>query len=373
MEWPIGTLVYQARNNAIETRWPIKTAVIKRRPVVSTIGNVQGTTDLRVISMLRTFVSNVDSPAEPGNDAGWRNDWISGGSVWDISGNEELINTWNIPDSGAFVDENGYMRVRHILFAIKQMSDESGGRINEVELFPPSSVVSGSSVNMTVANAFRYILGTMGIEDDNIVTATASSQYIPPFSTGTSKYLSVLSDLALRTGQAVVAGAKDDIVSVFWNPGWPVPSISPNWTTLTPDNLSSAAITQRDNRTISQVVVTVRDEDGNTAIGKYPPQPRSTGEVVTDQTVYTAQLEQADGIARYIFWSSVLDAVSATTVGPAPWASSGIYRVNMDWEPSSTAGITGTHTVEEIEHAISLSDPRTWVSTLKLKKAIHIA
>lgn len=367
---PIGTLVYQARNNAIETRWPIKTAVIKRRPI-PTDRNVYGSSELRTIRELRTFISNVDSPADPGSNEYWRGDWITGLSVWGFNGNEAITNTWDIPDGASWVDENNYLRVRHILFAIKSMSDESGGRINEIELIPPAAVLAGGNTNMTVVGVFRYILEAMGVDTANIQYANASTEYLAPFSTDTSSYINVLSDLAKRTGQVVWPGPKEDKVRVSWNPGWPIAPPSSPWVTLSDENLRSARITQRDNRSISQVVVTVRDQDGNTAIGQYPPVPREDGEVLVEESVYSAPLDQAGNIARWYYWDKVYDTVEVVTVGPAPWARPGEYTVTLDWQTPTGVNLYGKWVIAGVQHEVLLSDPRSLVSTLQLKRSIQ--
>lgn len=369
---PIGTLVYQANGTAIQPYWPIKTIRTKRRQVLTTVSNFLGSDPWRTIRSLRIFFSNMDSPRDPGADEDWRDDWI----IPDLgfNNNTQFINTWNLPDTAPWLDEDGYLRVKHILFAIKWMSDESNGRINEIELIPGADTITGSSANLTVAGFFRYVLETMGIEAANIQTGNASTEYLGSFSTDTSKYVDVLSDLALRTGQVVWPGPKEYRVRISHNPNWPGAPATAPYAYLSFSNLLSVKLKETDNRSISQVVVTLRDQDGNTAIGQFPPLPRSDGEVYIDRQIYYAPLDKANDVARAIYWKMVSDKVEVVTKGPAPWARPGEYTVVLDWTTATGIDLYGTYVIKSVQHTINFGGsgilPRQFVTTLELERLL---
>ena len=80
------------------------------------------------------------------------------------------------------------------LFAIRAMSDETNGRINEIDILPPPEVVSGSVTNLTVAGFFKSILTVMGVDENDVQYGDGSTELIGSLSTDNSSYVAVLSD-----------------------------------------------------------------------------------------------------------------------------------------------------------------------------------
>ena len=369
---PQGTAVFQEQEGAAQRLWPVAKVRVKRRPIPVDDGSI------RSIDSLRVFVSTLDAPrypdyAEPGEN--WRDDWISGNAIWGVGpGNKDAVVTFNVPNGASYLDPNGHLRMRHYLFAIRSMSDQSQGRINEIDILPPDSVVSGSVTNLTVAGFFKTILVTMGVAEEDIQYGGGSTEAIGELSTDNSGYAAVLSDLAVRTGQVVWPGPKEGRVRISYNPNWPTSVALEPFAFLHRGNVRSARLTSRDDGSVSQVIVTTRDAEGNVGYGEYPPLPRSFGEIYADPMVYHAPASKAPDIARWVYWNMIADRVSVVTVGPAPWARPGEYRVELDWWHVSGVDLTGSYVIRSLDHRIGFGDgetARSWVSTLELVRLIN--
>lgn len=216
------------------------------------------------------------------------------------------------------------------MLAIRAMVDDSQGRINEVYMLPPGDVAGNVLDNATVASFFEYALGLLGIEEGDIDTTDASDDQLSPFSTDNSKYLAVLSDMAVRTGTVIVAEPAE-VITVTRNPYWPdAPVMDPEVVLERPD-IQTLAVQSRDDRAISQVQVTVMDGEGNMSVGRYPPVPRLDGEVYTEPRIFSSQTGNADGIARWLFFQKVAATLSVTVSGAAPWGISGKQLIGIYW------------------------------------------
>lgn len=369
---PQGTTVFQSMSGAAERRWPVSKVRVKRRPIY--VDGSEG--EIRSIDSLRVFASNLDTPRYP-DEENWREDWINNGNaIWGAGpGNKFPIITFNLPTGGAsYLGEDGYLRVRHYLFAIRAMSDESNGRINEIDILPPPAVVSGSVTNLTVAGFFKSILTVMGVAENNIQYGDGSTELIGSLSTDNSSYTAVLSDLAVRTGQVVWPGPNGGKVRISYNPNWPTSVALEPYAWLDKSNIRTARLRQRDDGSISQVLVTTRDAEGNVGYGEFPPLPRNTGEIYVEPKIFHAPAEKAQDIARWLYWSMISDMVEPTTVGPAPWARPGEYRIEFDWYSPTGVDLIGSYVIRSLQHSISFGDgtePRSWVSTLELARLIN--
>jgi hypothetical protein len=218
------------------------------------------------------------------------------------------------------------------------MVDSSLGRINEIAMLLSSDVVGNILTNVTVASFFDYILDLMGITTID-VTGCSTAQ-LSPFSTEPSSYLAVLSDMAVRTGQIVVADRTGDVF-VTRNPGWPSgPTLNVS-TVLERYDIKNLTVQSRDDRAISQVQVQVRDSDGNISTGRYPPAPRLDGEVFREERIFSSHIGDADGIARWLFFEKVAATINVTTVGPALFARSGNQVVGISWRELTQADANG--------------------------------
>ena len=374
---PQGTSVFQSLSGTAESRWPIKSIRVKRRPI-PTENNYNGDPDgIRTIDNIRIFASNLDSPRFP-DEENWRQDWISGNQLWGAGpGNTNTTITFNIANIGpTYLGEDGFLRARHYLFGIKSMSDQTNGRINEIDILPPDTVVSGSSTNMTVAGFFKYILTVMGVDPTKVQYGNGSTEPIGSLSTDNSSFLSVLSDLAVRTGQVLWAGPKEDKVRISYNPNWPTSFTMEPFAYLDRTNVRNLILRQFDDRTVSQVIVTTRDSEGNVGYGEYPPLPRDDGEIFVDPVVYHAPAEKAQQIARWKYWDMIAPTVSCATVGPAPWARPGEYRTEVsDWTTSTGVNPNGSYVIKSLEHRPLLGDgqgtPRSFATTLEMKRLIN--
>lgn len=369
---PQGTAVFQSMSGAAERRWPVSKVRVKRRSIY--VDDSQG--EIRSIDNLRVFASNLDTPRYP-DEENWRDDWINNGNaIWGIGpGNKLPIITFNLPPGGAnYLGEDGFLRVRHYLFGIRAMSDESNGRINEIDILPPPEVVSGSVTNLTVAGFFKSILTVMGVAENNVQYGDGSTEFIGSLSTDNSSYVAVLSDLAVRTGQVVWPGPKEGKVRVSYNPNWPTSVALAPYAWLDKSNIRTSRLRQRDDGSISQVLVTTRDAEGNVGYGEFPPLPRNTGEIYVEPKIFHAPAEKAQDIARWLYWSMISDVVEVTTVGPAPWARPGEYRVELDWYTPTGVDLIGSYVIRSLQHTIGFGDgtePRSWVSTLELARLIN--
>lgn len=369
---PQGTSVFQSMSGAAERRWPVNKVRVKRRPIY--VDDSQG--EIRSIDNLRVFASDLDTPRYP-DEENWREDWINNGNaIWGIGpGNKLPVITFGLPAGGAtYLGEDGYLRARHYLFAIRAMSDETNGRINEIDILPPPEVVSGSVTNLTVAGFFKSILTVMGVDENDIQYGNGSTEPIGSLSTDNSSYVAVLSDLAVRTGQVVWPGPKEGKVRLSYNPNWPTSVALEPYAWLDTVNLRTARLRQRDDGSISQVLVTTRDAEGNVGYGEFPPLPRNTGEAYVEQKVFHAPAEKAQDIARWLYWGMISDIVEVTTVGPAPWARPGEYRVELDWYTPTGVDLSGSYVIRSLQHSIGFGDgtaPRSWVSTLELVRLIN--
>lgn len=367
---PQGTAVFQSLAGAAERRWPVSAVRVKRRRAFDS-----AFASLRAIDNLRVFISNLDTPRYP-DEENWREDWLnSGNAIWGAGpGNTNMTITFNVPSGANYLDEDGYLRVRHYLFAIRAMTDQTNGRINEIDILPPPEVVSGSVTNLTVAGFFKSILTVMGIDENNVQYGNGSTEPIGSLSTDNSSYISVLSDLAVRTGQVVWPGPKEGKVRISYNPNWPTSIVLEPYALLDKSNVRTARLRQRDDGSISQVLVTTRDAEGNVGYGEFPPLPRNTGEVYVEPKIFHAPAEKAQDIARWLYWGMVSDMVELVTVGPAPWARPGEYRIELDWYSSTGVDLIGSYVIRSLQHQISFGDgnePRSLVSTLDLARLIN--
>lgn len=370
---PKETAVYQFEDGVSTDVWPIQFITLKRRRLPGT-GPISS---LRVIKKAHVFLSYQDSPLDPDADE-WREAWDSGTDPQNADGvpyftiannRTENIITFQILNGGPFNFARNYTRVKHILVSIREMSDLSRGRLNEIEAIPPQDAVSGLS-NSTVASFFSYLLQQLGIPEANIQINDASTELLGTFSTDTSTYLDVLSDLAVRTGQIVWSGPNLQ-ARVTMHPNWPSAPVMESWLVIDNESASNLEIAPYTGYPIAQMQVTVRDSDGNTEYGEYPQVPLSVGEIITDPVVRTANTTQANGIARMLFNERSLAKLKATISGPAPWSRPGAYRVDLNYTLPSGSIVTGPYYISGIDHAILLGGvgaPRSWITNLELTK-----
>lgn len=322
---PAGTPVYESVGGSINTFWPVeKVRAYRRKVPFAGIGGQAG----RVINSLWLYGTNSLSPrtpSTPDTDGDWREDWDRLASI-DNNGTQNVIE-WNCANNPF---ASPWWRYRKYLFAIRAMVDESQGRINEVYLLPPGEVSGDVLQNARTDTFFQYILGLMGLEEWQIDVTSASQDQLAQFSTDTSKYIAVLSDMAARTGSVVVANPVDTI-TVTKNPYWPDSPIMEAETILERPDIQVFTVQTRDDRSVSQVQVTVMDAEGNMATGRFPPVPRLDGEVYIDQRVFSSQAGSADTIARWLFYQKVAPTISITISGVAPWGISGKQLIGVYW------------------------------------------
>lgn len=322
---PAGTPVYESVGGSINTFWPVEKArVYRRRVPYAGIGNQAG----RVINSLWLYGTNELSPRTPDTpdtDGDWREDWDRLASL----DNNTTLSTieWNCANN-PFADP--WWRYRKYMFAIRAMVDESQGRINEIYLLPPGEVSGDVLENARVDTFFQYILELMGFEEWQIDVSGSSQDQLAQFSTDPSKYIAVLSDMAVRTGSVVVAEPIDTI-TITKNPYWPDSPIMDAETILERQDIQTFQVQSRDDRSISQVQVSVMDSEGNLATGRFPPVPRLDGEVYIDQRMFSSQTGNADAIARWLFFQKVAPVISVTISGAAPWGISGKQLIGVYW------------------------------------------
>ena len=363
---PVGTPVYQVIDGSANTFWPIEKIRVYRRKIP-----VQGSfTQGRVINSIWLYGTNDLSPRPPDTpdtDGDWREDWDRL-AVMDNNSTLSVIQ-WDCKYNPF---ANPWWRYRKYMLAIRAMVDESQGRINEVYMLPPGDVSGNVLDNATVASFFEYALGLLGIEEEDIDTTDASNDQLSPFSTDNSKYLAVLSDMAVRTGTVIVAEPAE-VITVTRNPYWPdAPVMDPEVVLERPD-IQTLAVQSRDDRAISQVQVTVMDGEGNMSVGRYPPVPRLDGEVYTEPRIFSSGTGNADGIARWLFFQKVAATLSVTVSGAAPWGISGKQLVGIYWT-GDTQGVDVNRYwhVTSVEQNIRLGSRDTqalWQTVFNLRDA----
>lgn len=363
---PIGTRVYQYEDGAATAVWPIYEVRARRRLIpIPDIYQAR----FRVIKDARVFGSTFTNPRTPG-DADWRLDWLGTAALWQVNGNETQTDLrWNVSQVPSA--ERTYLRLKHVLLAIRQMSDDSYGRLNELELYPPGAMIDGLLTSeSTIADLFRYLLELMGLETGQIQADNASQYPISEVSTDGSSYLAVLEDLARRTGQVVWAGPHSFIVRVVFAPDWPGYEAGENQFNFTTANLRGVSLTGYDDYTVSQVQAGVRDAAGEVAMGRYPPVARALGQIELVDEIYHAELVYKDSIARTLFARLIQDQVTAVTAGPCPWARP-LQRVTLTWAIDETRWSNRTFVIDGLEHTIdhgtTRSGSRTWITELTLR------
>jgi hypothetical protein len=368
---PVGTAIKQYDGGVATDLWPIKTLVIKRRKVASG-------TSFRLIKKANVFLSFQTSPKTPEDDD-WRTSWASasspanpyGSPVFSINDNYshdvlpcEFGSTWFT---------GGYSRFNHALISIIKMTDDSRGRINEVELIPAPGAVYASDVT-SLADFFDTVLSEMGIDASKIDVTQASARYPGSFSTDTSSYLDVLSDLCYRTGHILWSGPNLQ-ARVVRHPNWPAAPIMDTWMTLDNDSVARLDYMPYTGYPISQLQVNIKDYGGDTVLGVYPPSPLDEGDIVVEPGTITAELAMANSIARMLYNEKSSHKLRAEIAGPAPWARPGPYRVNLNYTLPDGSSITGPYYISGIEHTINLGadhlSERSWVSTLELTKLFN--
>jgi len=352
---PAGTQVYQDADGAT-TAWPIAEVAVVRRQVP----RLDNPAMYRVIQNIAVFGSNELSPLYPGEE-NWQNDWDE---LFITDNNTSLTRlSWNPLLA---------IRYRHYLFCIKSMSDESQGRANEIELLMPDSTLGNVLSNQTATSFLVYILTVMGINEEDIVVNTPSTMQIGAFSTDTSSYASVLSDLATRTGYIVVC-APNGIVTIYRNPNWwpagPLVSIA----TLGKSEIKRLPVELRDDLSISQVEVTIEDED-DTGIGIFPPIPRQAGSVYKEPQVFSARLQDANTVARWLLAEKTSPLIQVSLVGPATWAMGGAQIVDLEWDEEfglSGPDVQGRWVIRGTQHQIQFGNmvsPASWETSIMLQK-----
>ena len=145
------------------------------------------------------------------------------------------------------------------------------------------------------------------------------------------------------------------------------------WLTIDNSSASNLAVMPYTGYPISQLQVTVRDSEGNTEVGVYPPIPLDVGEIVVESVVRTADIAQANSIARMLYNETSLAKLKATITGPAPWARPGAYRVDLNYTLPNGTLVTGPYYISGIDHKIDLGGvgaPRMWVTELELTRII---
>lgn len=362
---PAGTIVYESIDGSANTFWPIEKVRVYRRKV-----SVTGSSSDRVIGSIWLYGTEDTSPRPPGTpdtDGDWREDWDRL-AVLDNNSTQNIIE-W---DCTLNPYANPWWRYRKYCLTIRAMSDESQGRINEVYLLPPAEVSGDVLENARVDTFFQYILGLMGLDEQEIDVTEASQDQLRQFSTDTSSYLSVVSDMAVRTGTIIVAGPTGT-VSAIKNPYWPDSSIIEAETILERADIKTFTVQSRDDRSVSQVQVTVMDGDGNMSTGRFPAVPRQDGEVYIEQRVFSSQSGSADTIARWLWFQKVAPTISIEVSGAAPWATSGNQLIGVYWTGNAQGVDVNRywHTVS-VEQDIrfgSRDNQALWRSTLLLRSA----
>jgi len=363
---PIGTVVYQSVGGVAVDDWPIKQIIAKRRDVPGYDNRP------RVPQSWRIFGSDEESPRYPG-ETDWRNDWEPGGVAGFLAGNN--TNTSITIETTL----ETALRLKHVLFAIKQMSDESYGRLNELEIYPDELTINASlSPGSTVSEFFKYLLLDMGIKDSaDIQYADGSTESLGSFSTDGSQYITLLDDLARRTGQIVWAGPRYFRVRISYAIDWPTSTSEDNQMNLDTSNITSSTLVQLDDKSVSQVQVLIRDSNGNTETGIYPRTPRSTGQVFIEDKVFLMDINKADDLARWIYENKISEQASMEMVGACPWMRAGVHRVHLKWTFSS--GFTGngylpffiTGVEHEVNHGTTEPGSRYWKTRATAKRMLH--
>lgn len=364
---PIGTQVYQSIGGSASTSWPISEVAVVRKQVP----RLDDPTLNRVIQSIKVYGSNEISPMLPGetedsnpgnNETEWLLDWDE---LFTTDNNTTLTRlSWSVPSP---------VRYKHYIFCIKSMSDESQGRINEIELLMPESVLGTALSNQTAASFFTYILTVMGFLESDITVTSGQYHQLGSFSTDASPYISVLSDLAIRTGYIVTCTPLSKIV-VARNPNWNSAGTLVTLTSLTKSNVQKLSIEQRDDLSISQVQVTVQDYLGNVAIGMFPPVPRSDGEIYREPQVFSSRIAIADDIARWVLSERTSTLLNVKTTGPAPWAIGGNQVVDLQWDYDYGVygpEIQGLYVIRGTEHSLrfgSQVSPAMWETSLLLQR-----
>ena len=364
---PAGTQVYEAVDGSANTFWPVKKVRVYRRKVpYAGIGGQAG----RVINSIWLYGTNDPSPRPPGTpdtDGDWREDWDRL-AVKDNNTTQSIIE-WDC-DQNPYADP--WWRYRKYCLAIRSMIDNSQGRINEVYMLPPDDITGDVLENARVDTFFEYILGLMGLEEWEIDVSGASQDQLSQFSTDPSKYLAVLSDMAVRTGTVIVAEPTGSVTATR-NPYWPDSPIMDAETIMENPDIQTFTVQSRDDRSISQVQVTVMDGDGNMTTGRFPPVPRQDGEVYIEQRIFSSQTGNADTIARWLFFQKVAPTVSIVVSGAAPWAISGKQLIGVYWT-GNTQGVD----VNRYWHVLSAEqdirfgsrdNQAIWKTTLSLRDA----
>jgi hypothetical protein len=348
--------VYSAVGSVITTEWPVGEVVIKRRRVP----RLDDPSKDRVINSLSLYGSNEITPAVPGDD-NWDGDWTR---LFTQNNNNDLLNIhWISADE---------VRYKHYLVAIQSMSDETQGRVNELELLVHSDFADGTITNTTGAQLISYLIQTMGTSIGSIVSTVFGGMQIGSFSTDGSSYYSVISDLAVRTGNVVICDPLSNI-SIFQNPNWTTADIATVIETFTRASISNIDIEQRDDLSISQVQVQVQDQDGNITVGVWPPVARNDGSVYKEPTLYSADTSIASQIARWLIQEKTSAVITANLSGVAPWALGGWQVIELDWLEDSGFAIEGLWVIRSTEHKFNFGSSvvqPSWTTNLLLHRKI---
>lgn len=359
-EQPTETIVYQYDEDlgGATDLWLMKEFRIRRREIPN------GSDGLRsLIHTAQLYGTTLDSPRLPG-DTDWPDDWQNvaapnNGPLFTITNNTtdpEIV--WIFGNT----EGDDSIRLKSVLLVIRATSDDSYARVNEIEIFPPEVLINDEFSDDDIYDLFVYLLTEMGLDPDDIqegIFADANHGSIRPFSTDGSSYLSVLSDLAKRTGQIVWAGPRLFRVRVAWGADWPMAPAMENQMNMDADSISSAVVLQIDDHSVSQVQVRVQDNDGNTKEGYFPPEEREVGVVYRDETNYSAPLTDATIIAQWKYWTLTKDQAEISCVGPAIWMRPGVHRIDVDfpmdtdYSSRSNAHLRGTFYIHGCTHTIS--------------------
>lgn len=357
---PIGTQVYQSIGGSASTSWPISEVAVVRKQVP----RLDNPALNRVISSIKVYGSNEVSPLLPGEDDGWGLDWDT---LFTTDNNNTLTRlSWSVATA---------IRYKHYLFCIKSMSDESQGRINEIELLMPDSVLGAVLSNQTAASFFTYILTVMGFLESDITVTSGQYHQLGSFSTDSSSYAAVLSDLAVRTGYIVICTPLSKIL-VTKNPNWNAAGTLVPLATLPKTHIQKIDVEQRDDLSISQVQVTIQDYLGNVATGMFPPIPRSAGEIYQEPQVFSASIANADNIARWVLSERTSTLLNVKITGPAPWAIGGNQVVDLQWDYDYGVygpEIQGLYVIRGTEHSLrfgSQVSPAMWETSLSLQRKV---
>jgi len=310
----------------------------------------------RVPEYWRLFATSIISPRYPG-ETDWRDDWdYLGGSN---------TNT-NTRFSFQLATKTRY---RHVLFAIKQMTDESFGRLNEFEIYADEDTITSSlTEESSVASVFRYLATAMGVQDTDVQTADASIAPIGHFGTDGSEYMAVFDDFANRYGQLIWSGPqlfRFRCSTDIDYPGGVAPDPEAN---LDDRHYQSYDYRAGDDYTISQVQVTVKDDEGNTRVGYYPLRPRSSGNPYQDTNIYSAPLDRANDIAMRVYRRMTADTLSLALTGPATWIRPGFHRIDV--APPGSSGYL-PYIVTALEHVVNHGSkyvPRSFQTRIELRR-----